>query len=124
VVGDGPGELFGAHLVAEIPEQLLELVAREQEQQHQDVGLLGQLVAVRAVALRLQQSIQPLDVAVLLPVALPVELAQLLIALELCEHPVGVEHDLHLAGDVAPALQLGAANRQLVDQFLPVVRGE
>ena len=58
-------------------------VAGEQEQQHQDVGLLGELVPVSAVAFGLEHPVQPLDVPVPGPVALPVELLQPFVAFEL-----------------------------------------
>ncbi len=97
VVGDGLRELRIGHLVAQVAQQLPQLVAGQQEQQHQYVGLLGQLVPVGAVALGLEYPVQPLDVAVPGPVALPVELLQLVVAFELGELAAGVEDHPHLA---------------------------
>jgi hypothetical protein len=85
-------------------------------------ALLGDLVPVRAVTLGFEHPVQPPDVAVLVPVALPVELPQVFVALELGEHAVGVEDDPHLPADLAPPVQFLVADRQLVGQLLPVVR--
>ena len=41
-----------------------ELFGRQQVEQHDDVGLLRDLVAVRAVPLGLQDAIQPVDITV------------------------------------------------------------
>jgi hypothetical protein len=54
-------------------EQLLQLLGREQVEQHQNVGLLRGLVPVRRVALGLEQPVQALDVAIARLERLPVE---------------------------------------------------
>ena len=65
VVIDSPGQLFFADLVAETSEQTAELIQRQKVQQHQDIGLLGDPVAVRAVAFSLKYAVQSSNVAVL-----------------------------------------------------------
>ena len=82
-----------------------QLVLREKEEQHYGVGLLRQLVAVGVVALA-RRIRQPLDVAVLLPVAVPVQLLELLVALELADDAVAVEGHEHLPAHVLPAAEL------------------
>ena len=124
VVVDRPLDLLPVDRGSPAGQQLAQLVAREQEQQHEHVGLLGQPCSGWAVALGLEHPVQPLDVAVALPVAVPVELLQLLVALELAQHAVGVEHDriLRLMSSPArpaPRRRIG----QLVDQLLAAVRG-
>ena len=66
VVLDAAGDELVVVVVSEPLEQLGELVGREQVEEHHHVGLLGELVAVRAVALGLEDAIEALDVAVLL----------------------------------------------------------
>jgi hypothetical protein len=61
-----------------------------QDEEHHGVGLLGQLVAVGIVTLRPQDPIEPLDVPVLGPVGLPVELLEVVVALELADDSVAV----------------------------------
>src|SRR5207342_2187648 len=122
VVIDSPGQLFLAYLVTKMSEQTAELVPRQKVEQHQYIGLLGDFVAIRSVAFSFEYAVQSLDVAVLVPVTLPVEFEQLLVALELAQHTVDVEHDGHLPADVAPPCQLLVADRQLLDQLLAIVR--
>ena len=77
---------------------------------------------IRAVAFSFKHAVQSLDVAVLVPVNLPVEFGKLLIALELTQHTVDMEHNDHLPTDVAPAFQLLVADGQLLGQLLAIVR--
>ena len=58
--------LVGGPLVAQPREQPRDLVGREEEEQQHRVGLLGELVAVRIVALGAQDPVEALDVAVVL----------------------------------------------------------
>ena len=93
VVGDGaPREVLvvGDRVVAEAGEDLAQLVVAEQEEQHDRVGLLGELVVVGVVTLGLEDAVHPLDVLVLGPVAVPVELGEVRVALELGDHRVAV----------------------------------
>ena len=62
--------------VAEPVEDLPHLVGRQQVEDHEHVGLLGELVAVRRIALGLEDPVEPLDVAVALLVVEPVELLE------------------------------------------------
>ena len=63
--------------IPEASEQRAQLVGGEEIEQHQHVGLLRGLVAVRAVMLRLEDEIEALDVAVPLAVVFPIELREL-----------------------------------------------
>ena len=95
--------MSGRVLVAELLEEPAQLVLGEQEEEHDGVGLLGQLVAVRVVALGPQDPVEALDVAIPLAVLVPVELLQVLVALELADDAVAVERDEHPAADLLPA---------------------
>ena len=63
------GMASGAQPVAEAVEQLAQLVGGQQVEQHQHVGLLGDLVVVDGVALGLEDAVEPADVAVAAAVA-------------------------------------------------------
>ena len=106
VVVDRPAGGFGRVLVAELREQPAQLVLREQEEQHHRVRLLAQAVAVGIVALGPQDPVEPLDVAVLRAVAIPVEFLQVLVTLELADDAVAVERDEHLAAHLTPPADL------------------
>ena len=67
---------------AEYPTQLLR---REQEQRHQCVGLLCDLITPYGVAFRFQNEVEPSEVAVTGAVGLQVELLEPLVAVELRE---------------------------------------
>ena len=110
VLGDGV-VLEG---VAEAGEELPQLVRGEQVEKHQRVRLLRGLVPVRAVPLGLEDPVQPLDVPVPRPVAFPVELRQLFVALELAQDPVIVEGKEELAADLLPPLDLFAPQHECV----------
>jgi hypothetical protein len=94
-----------------------DLRRRQQVEDHQHVGLLGHLVAVRRVALRLQDPVEPLDVAVALLVVEPVELLEAVVAVELADDTVVVEADAHPAADVVPAVQLVGGQAELIPQL-------
>ena len=80
--------------IAQTREQRAQLLGGKQIKQHQHVGLLRQLVAVRAVILRLEDEIEALDIAVPGAVVFPIQLGQLFIALELADDPVAMKrHD-------------------------------
>ena len=105
VVVDGFGDLLWREAVAEPAEQRQQLFRGEQIEQHQGVGLLGRLVVVDAVVLGLEDAVEPLDVAVPLPIAFPIKFGQFGIALELADHPV-VEGNEHAPCHVPPPIQL------------------
>ena len=113
VVVDGLARGVGPVLVAEPLEQTPQLVVGEQVEQHDRVGLLGQLVAVGIVSLGAQDPVEPLDVAVLRPVGVPVELRELLVALELADDAVVVERHEHLAAHLLPAGDLVVGEPEL-----------
>ena len=98
-------------VVAQALEQGLHLGRGQQVEQHQHVGLFGDLIPVGAVVLGLQDAVEAVDVAVFLPVAVPVECAQSLEPLELADDlapaAVVVGGNVHLARDVGPAVALG-----------------
>ena len=106
VVVDRPASCLFAVLVAELVEELLELPLGEQEEQHDGVGLLAELVAVGAVALGAQDPVEALDVPVARAICLPVELFQILVALELTDDAARLEGHEHLAGHLPPAAEL------------------
>ena len=111
--------LFGQEAVAEPVEQLPQLGRRQKVEQHQRVGLLGRLVAVHVVVLRLQDAVEALDVAVLAAEAVPIQVRQLAITLELADDAV-VERDVHPAADVVPVGQFGTVQPQCFQQVQPV----
>src|SRR5690606_41564207 len=88
------------------PEQPGQLIRREKVEEHEHVGLLGKLVAVRVVPFRFQDPVQALDVAVTGSVARPIELEQEVVALELADDAIVVEANADLARDPAPPLDL------------------
>jgi hypothetical protein len=96
-------------------EQPAQLLGREEVEKHQDVGLLGDLVAIGRVVLGFQHPVEPLDAVVSLPVSLRIELLQLLVAFELAYDAIPVKRDLELAGNLVPVRQL-----VLVDAELPL----
>src|SRR5215204_5674007 len=90
VVGDVLAGRLGIVLVAETLEDLSQLFLGEEEEQHQGVCLFGELVPVRVIALGLQDTVEPLDVVVLLPIGIPVKLLEVFVALELADDAVVV----------------------------------
>jgi hypothetical protein len=104
IVVDVARDRVRRQLVPETFEQLAELVGRQEVEQHQHVSLLRDLVAVGSVLLGLEDAIQSVDVAVPGVVVLPVELAEILVALELADDAV-VMGDEHRAADVLPAVE-------------------
>ncbi len=111
-------------VVAEELEQPADLLGREEEEQQHGVGLLGELVAVRVVALGAQDPVEALNVAVALAVAVPVELLELLIALELADDAVAVKRDVHLAAHLAPLRDLLVAEADLRAQRVAPAAGQ
>ena len=111
--------LIGPEAIAEPVEQLAQLGRRQQVEQHERVGLLGRLVAVDVVVLRLQDAVQPLDVAVLAAKAVPIQFRQFAIALELADDAV-VERNVHPPADLLPVRQLGAVQPERLHQVQPV----
>ncbi len=94
VVLHGAGDEVGIYGDAEPSEDVGDLFGRQEEEQHEDVGLLGGLVPVDAVALGLEDPVQTAGSAA----GLPVEFGQSLVAGELGDHPL-VEGDAKLTGD-------------------------
>ncbi len=64
VVGDVARDGVAVERIAQTREQLAQLLGGKQIEQHQHVGLLRKLVAVRAVILRFEDELEALDVAV------------------------------------------------------------
>ena len=124
VVRDVPGYRAGIVGVPEPPEDLAQLLVPEQEEQHHRVGLFGDLVEVGILALRAQDPVEPLDVAVLRPVRVPVQFLEVLIALELADDPVVVERDEHPPAHVPPHGQFVVADAEPLAQLLRAARGQ
>src|SRR6185437_11741205 len=82
------------------------------------VGLLGQLVPVGIVSLGAENSVEPLNPAVLRSVGVPVELGKLLVAFELADDAVVVERNEHLAAHLVPARDLGVGEPEAGGQRL------
>ncbi len=125
VVLDVPRDvLLGIEGVAQAVEQAGELLGGQQVEEHQHVGLLRSLVAVGGVALRLQNAVETMDIAVLLLVPLPVEFLQGLVPLELADDPLAMEGDQKLPADRLPPVQLVPGEDQLLPKLLAVVLGQ
>ena len=117
-------------VVPEPLEELGQLLLGEQEEEHDRIGLLGQLVAVRIVALGPKDPVEALDPAVVaLAVPVPIEVRELPVSLELADDALAVERHQHLAAHVPPRGDLvvgqpepgpqrpGAARRQQVENL-------
>ena len=125
VVLDVLRAVSGAELVAEPLEQIARSsLVGEQVEQHHRVGLLGQLVAVGIVALGPQDPVEPLDVAVPRPVGVPVELLELLVALELADDAVAVERHEHPAAHLLPRAISSSVSPSRVAQRLARLVGQ
>ena len=92
-------------MVVEPIKQLAQLIRRQQIQQHQRVGLLGGLVPVDVVVLGFEDAVEALNVAVPLPVGVPIQFGQFVVTLELADHAV-VERNEHPPADVDPSAQV------------------
>ena len=104
--------------IAQPLEDFPELVFAEKEEEEHRVRLLGELVTVRVVTGRLQDPVQPLDVAVLSAISLPVQFLQVFVTLELADDPVAVERDEHPTAHVPPHRQLVVVDAQPLAQLL------
>ena len=91
-----------AVVVPEPLEDLAQFLIGEEEEEHHRVGLLGDLVAVRLVALRPQDPVESLDVPVFRPVRVPVEFCEFIPAFELADDAVLIERNEHPAAHVVP----------------------
>src|SRR5512132_3823003 len=112
VVVDRSRDRVLLEVVSEAREELAELVGGEEVEEHEHVGLLRDLVAIGSVTLALENSVEAPDVAVAGAVAVPIELLELLVPLELAEDAVLVEDEAHLAAHVLPALGLLGGERE------------
>src|SRR3982074_2165432 len=88
--------------IAQPLEELPELVFAEKEEEEHRVRLLGELVTVWVVTGRPQDPVQPLDVAVLPTISLPVQFLQVFVTLELADDPVAMEGHEHPAAHLLP----------------------
>src|SRR5690606_25874565 len=116
VVLDGVPDGLGPDVIAEAPEEREELLDGEQIEQHRHVGLLGDLELVGRAALGLEDPVEALDAAVALPVALPVELLELFVALELTDDAI-VEGDRDPPADPLPLLELGLVDGEHLEEL-------
>src|SRR5215469_12094873 len=105
IVLDGSGNRDRIERVAKAIEELGQFFCGKQIEQHQDVGLLGELVAIGRVVLCLEDQIEAHDVWVFAPISVPVEFLQRLIALKLAENTVVMERQVKLAADVFPTCE-------------------
>ncbi len=96
---DGARDEAGIVLVAQVGEDVGELVRGQQEEEHEHVGLFRHLVPVAGVPFCFQDPVEPADVAVRVPVVLPVEFDEVLIARELADDPF-VEGHAHAGAHV------------------------
>ena len=119
-----PAHHLGRVLVTETLQEPFELVLGEEEEEQHGVGLLGQLVPVRVVPLGAQDTVETLDVAVLLTVVVPVEFLEVLVALELADKPVAMERHEHLAAHLIPHLDLFVGKADPGTQRLTTTLGE
>ena len=123
VVVDGVDQDIIGEWVAEVPQHSQQLLRTQQVDQHQYVGLLGEPVTVRGVALGFENEVQPADVAVGGAVAVPVQLDQVLVAVELTDHPV-VDWHGQPAAQVRPARRLLWVHAEPGDQLVALVSGQ
>lgn len=123
IVVDGAAPEIVVEAVAQPREEGDEFVRREEVAEHEDVGLFGGLVAVDAVALRLQDPVKAADVPVAGAVAVPVEFGEVGVALELADDTV-VEGDAQGAGDLLPALELAVLETGVLGEFAAAWLGE
>ena len=68
---DVPQDHVGVEGVAEAVEDVPDLFAAEEVEDHERVGLLGDLVVVRILALGLEDAVEALEVAVFFPGSRP-----------------------------------------------------
>src|SRR5215813_10011029 len=102
IVVDGSGDRARIEGVAETVEELRQFFCRKQVEQHQDVGLLGELVAIGRIALCLENQVEAHDVWIFASIGVPIELLQRLIAFKLAENAVVMEWQVKLAADMFP----------------------
>src|ERR1700675_2054382 len=95
VVSDVSRNGLVLELITQARKQPAKLLGGKQIKQHQNVGLLRQFVAVRSVVLCLQDEIEALDIAVPGAIVIPIQLDQLLVALELADDPVTMKREIH-----------------------------
>src|SRR5690625_36275 len=76
VVVHGAGQRLAGGGVAEALEHVQQPVGSQEVDEHEDVGLFGELVPVGGVAFGLQDQVQAPDVAVGAPVVVPVQLGE------------------------------------------------
>ena len=105
VIRDASRDELVVVVVSEPFKQRAKLVGREKVEEHHHISLFGDLVAVRAVSFGLEEAIEALDVAVLVPIGLPVKFFEHVVALELGDHTV-VETHPHLAAHAIPTVEL------------------
>src|ERR1700730_7371147 len=110
--------------IAQPLEDLPELVFAEKEEEEHRVRLLGELVTVWLVTGRLQDPVQPLDVAVLSAISLPVQFLQVFVTLELADDPVAMEGHEHPAAYLLPLPDPRDARPQPVPQEGAAAFGE
>ena len=92
--------------VPHLLQEVAQLFSREQVEQHEYVGLFCEPVVVRAVPFGVEDQIQAANGTVPGPVRVPVELREILIALELTDDAVAVEAHSQPTTDLIPPVDL------------------
>ena len=74
--------------VAKLLEKKQQLPCRKEMEQHQHIGLLGNLVSIRRIPFGFQQAIKTVNFHVFLTKTLPIEFLEVLVHLELADDTV------------------------------------
>ena len=114
---DGAGDRLGREVVAQLAQQGPQLVGGQQEEQHEHVGLLGHLVVVDGTALRLQDPVQALEIAMAVSVVRPVQIGEFAVTRELADHSVLGDRNRHPPADVLPPQLLDRVEVERLDQL-------
>src|SRR5579875_3411816 len=111
---------FFIEWVTQTGKEFLQLFARKEVEEHQDIDLLGYLVIVRRITFGGEYPRKILDILVLLPVRLPVKLLQLLVPLELADYSIILDGNEHLPADFFPSTDFVLLQLELLQE--PVAR--
>jgi hypothetical protein len=81
-------------------------------------------MSIWGVLFGLENAVEPLDIAVFLSIAFPIELFEILIALELADDPITMDNEVHPARHVVPPRQLFVPQVKRAAEMLTAVWGE
>jgi hypothetical protein len=110
--------------IAQLLEYGPQLIGGEEIEQHQDICLFGDFMSIWGVLFGLENAVEPLDIAVFLSIAFPIELFEILIALELADDPITMDNEVHPARHVVPPRQLFVPQVKRAAEMLTAVWGE